>query len=68
MQLIMQLRKHSFTCSSIEVNDSDSSDEKEFERSVFDDRILPDVCKTAQQASDESVFSDSKRVTTTDNE
>ena len=65
---IMQLRKHLFTCSSTEVNDSDSSDEKEFERSVFDDRVLPDACKTAQQASDESEFSDRKRVTTTDNE
>ena len=62
------MRKHSFTCSSIEVNDSESSDEKEFERSVFDDRILRVACKTTQQASDESLFSDSKRVTTTDNE
>ena len=65
---IMQLRKHSFTCSRIEVNDSDGSDEKEFERSVFDDRVLPDACKTPQQASDESAFSNSKRVPTTDNE
>lgn len=48
---IMQLRKHSFTCSSIEVNDSDSSDGKEFGRSVIDDRVLSDACKTSQQAS-----------------
>ena len=56
---IMQLRKHSFTCSGIEVNDSDSSDEEEFQRSVFDDRVLPDAGKTAQQAGGDSAFSNS---------
>ena len=37
---IMQLRKHSFTCSGIDVHDSDSNDETELERSPFD-RVLP---------------------------
>ena len=45
---IMQLRKHSFTCSGIEVQDSDSNDEKELERFPFD-RVLP-----VQQNRDES--------------
>ena len=45
---IIQLRKHSFTCSGIEVHDSDCNGEKELERSVFD-RVLP-----VQKAKDES--------------
>ena len=45
---IMQLRSHSFTCSGIKIND-DSSDEKEFERSVFDDKVLPSASKSQLQ-------------------
>lgn len=45
---IIQLRKHYFTCSGIEVDESDSNDEKELERSVFD-RVRP-----VQETKDES--------------
>lgn len=41
---IMQSRKHSSPCSGIEVSNSDSSDEKDFERSVFESS-LPDPGK-----------------------
>ena len=43
---IILLRKHSFTCSGIEVHESDCNGEKELERSVFD-RVLP-VQKTKE--------------------
>lgn len=45
---IIQFRKHSFTCSGIEVDESDSNDEKELERSVFD-RV-----RLVQETKDES--------------
>lgn len=48
---IMQLRKHCFVCSKIDI-DSDSSDEKEFERSVFD-KDHPVDCEAVQQNRDE---------------
>ena len=53
---IMELRSHCLTCTRVEVNDSDSSDEKEFERSVFSDKALklPDATETKQKYSDES--------------
>ncbi|KAL9961148.1 hypothetical protein ACROYT_G030041 [Oculina patagonica] len=55
---IMQLRKHCFVCSKIDI-DSDSGDEKEFERSVFD-KDQPIDCEAEQQNKDEIEPSASK--------
>lgn len=55
---IMQLRKHCFVCSKIDI-DSDSGDEKEFERSVFD-KDQPIDGEAEQQNKDEIEPSASK--------
>ena len=50
----MELRSHCLTCTRVVVNDSDGSDEKEFERSVFHDKALLDASETKQKSSEQS--------------
>ena len=57
------------TCTRLEVNDSDSSDEKEFERSVFFyDKALLDASDTKQKSRNESAPTTSCTVSNADDQ